>query len=97
MLNEKEITDFLKATAMWNSNTDDVNNAVCETEDVVQTKDTIEDFENGLANSAADEKIDTPFGELLIFKRRQRAKGLTRGDLFVLDFGHARAACFSGQ
>jgi len=97
MLNEKEITNFLAATAVWNSNTTDPDNGVCSEEDVVQTRDTITDFENGLANGGPDERIDTPFGELLVFSNRQRAKGLARGDLFVLDFGHARAAYFSGQ
>ena len=99
MLNDKEITDFLTATSVWNAPgcDPDPDNGVCSEEDVVHSRDTVEDFETGLAGGAADEKIDTPFGILHIWENVQRKKGLTRGNLYVMQFGEFTGSYFSGQ
>lgn len=98
MLNEKQINDFCKATAQYNSGDfEDEFGYVCEPDEVAQTRNTVQDFKEGLGNGEPDEILKTPAGELLVWYDRQSAKGCKKGDLFVMDYGESRAAYFDGE
>lgn len=98
MLTDKQITDFCKATAQYNSGDfNDEYGYVCEPDEVAMTRDTVQGFKDGLGNGEPDEILKTPAGELLIWFNLQSAKGCRRGDLFVIDYGDARAAYFDGE
>jgi hypothetical protein len=62
-------------------------------DDVVTTSDTVDDFKK---HAGLVEK-ETAFGKLFVAENHQAGKGLRRGDLFVMDFGDARAAYFTGE
>ena len=70
---------------------------ICE-DDVVETRDTIEDFKLSRAMQSGQVELASgakaKYHYALNFQIR---KGLARGDLIVMDFGPARAAYFSGQ
>lgn len=98
MLDEKQIIDFCNATSQYNSHEfGDETSWICEPDEVALTRDTLENFKDGLAHGEPDEILETPVGELFIWFNRQSAKGCQRGDLFVMDFGDARAAYFTGE
>jgi hypothetical protein len=99
MLTPEQRLNFCKATALWNSN--DFGNdlaQLCEPDDVAATRDTVADFMSGPAGHARRrEECETPAGKLLVFRDCQTRKGARRGDLFLMDFGEARAAYFDGE
>lgn len=101
MLTDEQIENFCKATAVYNCGDleayEDVEDRVCEPDDVARTRDTVQGFKEGLGNGEPDEIVKTPAGDLLVWYNLQLAKGCCRGDLFVMDFGDARAAYFDGE
>lgn len=104
MINEKNKTIFCQATAYWNSGDiaefdvvpQDNLAAVCEDiDDVAETRDTVDGFIQNWGEP--HQRLVTPHGELLVWENLQAAKGCRRGDAFVMDFGDARAAYFTGE
>ena len=75
-------------------------------EQVVETRDTIEDFfsANGRKLNRKGERPETPYeqnqtllGIVFQWDNVQARKGARRGTLYVMDFGDARAAYFDGE
>ena len=96
MLTEQNRIDFTKATTFWNCGDAENDIAViAEPDQVVETSETVDDFK--ATRGEPKETSTTPFGVVLIWRNQQRAKGLRRGDLFVMDFGEARGAYFDGE
>ena len=76
---------------------DAVGYGICD-DDVVETRDTIEDF--NLSRNLQSKQVELASGARATYHYAlnfQVRKGLARGDLIVMDFGEARAAYFSGQ
>jgi hypothetical protein len=102
MLNQDQKTTFCKATAFINSCGDVVKAeefdfyGICDSvSNVAETRDTLEDFKAGSAKGGIPSNEETPFGKLHIWKGAQpEGAGSKRGDLYVMDFGDARAAYF---
>ena len=63
-------------------------------EQVVETQETIDDF---LAARGSSTQESTLVGTLHKWEGVQARKGARRGTLYVMDFGHARAAYFDGE
>lgn len=99
MLTGTQIHQFRLATAANNNGgyEEDANidDAYCSEEQVAQTRDTVADFIEKWGQPADTQEYS--FGTLLIWNDLQTRKGARRGDLYVMDFGEARAAYFSGQ
>lgn len=73
---ENSVKTFLEAAARWNGS-DDIDDAPFSEGDVVKTHQAVTDF------GVSPTKIDGFFH----LRDYQIAKGLRRGDLFVMDFG----------
>jgi hypothetical protein len=99
MLSQEQITAFRLATAANNNGGYEedatLEDACCSEEQVAQTRDTVVDFVGKWGAPHDTEKYS--FGTLLIWNALQSRKGAVRGDLYVMDFGGARAAYFSGE
>ena len=88
--------DFCDATSEWNCNEfGNETGWVCEPDDVVQTRDTLEDFK--AARSGTAEEYETPIGILYVWENQQSRKGARRGDVFLVDAGEFRLSYFCGQ
>ena len=88
--------DFCDATSEWNCNEfADETGWVCEPDDVVQTSETVADFQ--AARSGTADEDETPLGILYVWENQQARKGARRGEVFVLDAGDFRLSYFSGQ
>lgn len=99
MLSTQQIEQFRLATAANNNGgyEEDANidDAYCSGEQVAQTRDTVANFAEMWGKPHEIENYS--FGALLIWHDLQARKGARRGDLYVMDFGDARAAYFSGE
>lgn len=103
MLSFEHKIKFCQATAYWNRRSltefeidpADSIAAICDSpDDVASTAETVDDFIKVWGEP--HERLQTPVGDLLIWKGIQTAKGRRRGDSFVMDFGSARASYFTG-
>lgn len=96
MLTAEQTRQFSRATAFWNCGDADSRIAtLVDPEDVIATRETLHDFRIGAASKSVEKIEHTPCGDLHIFAGCQpHGKGTPRGDLFVMDFGDARAAHF---
>lgn len=92
MLTTKQSQDFSNAISIWNGadpkDQNDLN--ICrlvEAGDEVETRDTLEDFISAQGEPTESLKMDMDFGfrVLSVWKRKKY-------DLFVMDFGEARAS-----
>jgi hypothetical protein len=92
MLTDAQRVAFAAATAHANcgDHTDEFARLV-EPHEVVETRETLDDFRRARGTG---ERIDTPVGSLHCWRRVQAQAGTRRGDLYVMDFGDARAAHF---
>ena len=92
MLKDEKRERLCRATAFYNSNGEEYDelDRLCEPDDVVATRDTVENFIE--AWGKPDEQLETPEGLLLVWENVQRRKGASRGNLFLMDFGEARGA-----
>ena len=79
---------------------------VIEDDQVVETAETIEQFfdSRGRKLNRKGERPVTPFelnktivGEIYKWEAQQSCPGKRRGDLYVMDFGTARACYFDGE
>lgn len=99
MLTNDQIEQFRLALAADNNGgyeeDADLDDAYCEADEVVQTRDTVDDFTKQWGKPHDSEEYTG--GTLMIWNKLQTRKGAQRGDLYVMDFGDARAAYFSGQ
>lgn len=69
---------------------------IIEDDGVVETAETVSDFVNR-SDYKSHNLCTTLAGELHEFTGCQRSAGKRRGTLYVMDFGHARAAYFDGE
>tara|TARA_R110000751_G_scaffold306882_2_gene426479 strand:+ start:100 stop:414 length:315 start_codon:yes stop_codon:yes gene_type:complete len=94
-----EVT-LCSATAVWNTNDiaafGNEQDWVCEPDDVVESRATVEDFQKGIAKGKVAECVDTPAGVLHVWTEIQTRKGCRRGDLFVLQNGEKSFSYFNG-
>jgi len=60
--------------------------------DVIETRDTVQNFKNAVNSYKGVEIFKTPAGDLIILKDCQVAKGKKRGDVFLMSFGEFTAA-----
>ena len=95
MLNETEKNTFRKAVDFQNGDKSGTLDCpyIDSVDDVVSTQDDLASFQK----KAALREIKTDFGTLFVAEGVQAAPGKRRGDLFVMDFGHGRAAYFTGE
>lgn len=109
MLTQEQRDTFRRAVASWNacgSADCEIDDVIGEDADVVETRDTIEDFfsargrrlnRKGERPEVPYEQERTAFGIVYRWENVQARPGARRGDLFVMDFGDTRACYFSGQ
>lgn len=110
MLNQTQRDTFRLALSALNQNAKTVEELdaddICSDEAVAETRETIEDFFNargsrltrfGTKPETPLEKKQTIVGTLWVWTNQQSRIGARRGDLYVMDFGDARAAYFSGE
>lgn len=99
MLQQADREKFSRATAIWNS-ADDENApewaSLCEPADVVETFETLEYHETSRGRKA-DEVKTSSAGTLYVWRSVQMARGRRRGEMFLMDFGYARGAFFTGD
>lgn len=108
MLSQEQRDTFRRALASWNhlgATVVDIDDVLSD-EQIVETRESIDDFfaahgrrldRNGNRPAVPHEQEKTPFGTFFRWERVQARAGLRRGDLFVMDFGDARACYFSGE
>lgn len=111
MLTQEQRDQFRLALASWNDYTAktvedlDIDDMLSD-EQVVETRDTIEDFfsAHGRKLNRKGERPEVPYeqeatllGTLYHWENVRSRKGARRGDLYVMDFGDARAAYFDGE
>lgn len=99
LLSCDKIAAFRLATATNNnggySEAATFDDAYCSENEVTQTRDTVASFIEKWG--APHETEVSRFGKLLIWNDLQTRKGARRGNLYVMDFGNARAAYFGGE
>lgn len=99
MLNQKQIEQFRMALAADNiggyEEDADLDDAYCSEDEVVQTRDTVDDFTKQWGQPHDSDKYTG--GTLMIWNKLQVRKGARRGSLYVMDFGEARASYFDGE
>lgn len=111
MLTQDQRDNFRLALASYNnysatSITDlDIDDMI-DDHQIVETRDTIEDFfgaqgrrllKNGERPAVPFERNETLLGEIYVWEDVQSRKGARRGTLYVKDFGDVRAAYFDGE
>jgi len=83
----------------------DIDNMLTD-EQVVETRDTVENFfsangrklnRNGQRPEVPYEQNQTLLGVVFQWENIQVRKGAQRGTMYVMDFGDARAAYFTGE
>ena len=97
METENSFQKFRLAVAILleqDENADVEDSRICSESEVTSTRDTVDDF---VARWGEPEIEDSRAGRLYYWENVQRAKGMTRGDLYVYDAGASRLAFFSGQ
>ena len=94
MLTEENKINFLKAFNQWNSGVFEFNKKTSPIDltDVIETRDTVQNFKNAVNSYKGVEIFKTPAGDLIILKDCQAAKGKKRGDVFLMSFGEFTAA-----
>lgn len=111
MLTQDQRDNFRLTLASWNnygatSVADlDIDDMI-EDYQIVETRDTLEDFfnaqgrrllKNGERPLAPFERSETLLGHIYVWENVQARKGARRGTLYVKDFGDVRAAYFDGE
>lgn len=97
---QTEQEDFIAAIGTSNRPADtraeaiESGTEILDFDDIVMTHETVSDFCEVRGPSRIEK---TEFGPLHVWERVQTSRGKTRGTLFVMDFGHARACYFTGQ
>ena len=101
MLNQNEKIAFCKALAFINTGSEELAEefdcyGICDSVGaVVETADALDHFRAGPAAGGKTAHEETPFGKVYVWKGVQpEGKGQRRGDLYVMDFGTARATYF---
>lgn len=94
MLSDKAIQGFRRAVDVVSGGDGEVDGVIVKAERVGQTAETVADFEDAWGEPEVEE---TPFGEVNFWEGIRRAKGLRRGDLYVMDCGEFRAIYFTGE
>lgn len=108
MLTQEQRDQFRMALASYNKcGVADVEiDDMIEDEQVVETRETIEDFFNarGWRNDRNGNRPDVPrelnktaFGEVFVWENQQSRRGARHGTLYVMDMGEARACYFDGE
>lgn len=108
MLTQEQRDLFRKALASYNAcgSADVEIDDMLEDEQVVETRETVEDFfnargwrndRNGNRPAVPREQNKTAFGDVFVWEDQQSRKGARRGTLYVMDFGDARACYFDGE
>ena len=89
--------DFCDCTAVWNSNVfGDETSWVCEPDDVVESRATIEDFKSGAAKGKDVETYDTPHGTLYVWENVKPRPASSKGNLFAMENGEKTLSFFAG-
>ncbi len=96
MITETQNKIFRKAIEALNCGSEIIDEAdIIASELVTVTRDTVADFIAARGNPNESEEF---FGvTLLVWRNVQSRKGARRGDLYVVDYGDARAARFDGE
>ena len=85
--------DFCNATSVWNTGQPDKFGDetawVCEPDNVVESRATVEDFEtgDGVAKNKTREEINTEVGILYIYENVKPRRFSQAGNLFVMENG----------
>jgi len=91
--------NFMNALAIYNGGTIDELNRIIEDDEfdsIVETSETLADFKNKRGNfSSLSENTD--YGFVAVFENIQRAKGMRRGDLYVVEFSDKTLTYFDGE
>ena len=99
MLSDNQNNLFRQAVDYWNGDVDGSldNPYISSIDKVVETRETIADFQRSMGIPGRVE--ETPFGTFRMWEGVQKAKGLRRGTMFVMDFpmANARACYFDGE
>ena len=89
--------DFCDSTAVWNSNVfGDETSWVCEPDDVVESRATIEDFKSGAAKGKDVETYDTIHGTLYVWSDVKPRPASSKGNLFAMENGEKTLSFFAG-
>tara|TARA_R110002072_G_scaffold90873_1_gene203109 strand:+ start:1195 stop:1482 length:288 start_codon:yes stop_codon:yes gene_type:complete len=89
--------DFCDSTAVWNSGVfGDETSWVCEPDDVVESRATIEDFKSGAAKGKDVETYDTPHGTLYVWENVKPRPASSKGNLFAMENGEKTLSFFAG-
>jgi hypothetical protein len=89
--------DFCDCTAVWNSNVfGDETSWVCEPDDVVESRATIEDFKSGAAKGKDVETYDTIHGTLYVWSDVKPRPASSKGNLFAMENGEKTLSFFAG-
>jgi len=87
MLTQEQRKNLCAAVRAWNHGLD--MPGASGPDEVIATNDTLADFISAWGEPS--EWFGTPEGILIVWQKVQARKGAPRGDLFVMDFGEARA------
>ena len=88
--------NFINALAIYNGgSTEEVNRIVDEDSEIAETSETTEDFI--AARGKVQDGKNTEFGEVCVWENIQRAKGLRRGNLYVVFYKDKTLSFFDGE
>ena len=89
--------NFCDCTSVWNSNVfGDETSWVCEPDDVVESRATIEDFKSGAAKGKDVETYDTIHGTLYVWSDVKPRPASSKGNLFAMENGEKTLSFFAG-
>jgi hypothetical protein len=92
--------NFINALAVQNGGTTEEVNQVVDwdmVDEIVETKETLEDLKRFRGSPSSHLSGKTEFGDVYVFENVQKAKGLRRGDLYVVEYEDKTLCFFDGE
>ena len=99
MLTQEQRDQFRLTLSAWNNySAENINDLdiddMIDDDQIVETSETIDDFFKVRGSTKRSQTIS---GDLYVWYNEQVRKGARRGNLYVMDFGDARACYFDGE